>query len=62
MARAGALAASAPFFDDRDTGLASIRPLLADSLPRQGVAPLFPTWEAYANYLTWGVASGAFLP
>ena len=60
MPQIAALAASAPFFDDRDTGLASIRPLLADSLPRQGVAPLFPTWEAYANYLTWGVASGAF--
>lgn len=61
MPEIAALAAAAPFFEARDTGLASIRPLLADSLPRQGVAPAFPTWDAYANYLTWGVTSGAFV-
>jgi glutamate---cysteine ligase / carboxylate-amine ligase len=55
-----ALAASAPFFDGRDTGLASIRPLLADSLPRQGVAPAFASWDEYAELLSWGASTGAF--
>jgi glutamate---cysteine ligase / carboxylate-amine ligase len=53
-----ALAANAPFYAGRDTGLASARPKIADILPRQGVPPEIPSWEALADYLTWGRASG----
>lgn len=45
------LAACAPFHDGRDTGLASIRPTIARHLPRQGVPPPLPSWEAYADAL-----------
>lgn len=54
-----ALAAGAPFHDGRDTGLASIRPKLADVLPRQGLPPALHSWEAFAAELRWGAASGA---
>lgn len=53
-----ALAAAAPFHDGRDTELASVRPLVAGQLPRQGVPPVLPSWEAYAEDLRWGAASG----
>jgi carboxylate-amine ligase len=53
-----ALAANAPFYAGRDTGLASVRPKIADILPRQGVPPEIPSWEALAGYLSWGRASG----
>src|SRR3954466_3021930 len=53
-----ALAANAPFYAGRDTGLASVRPKIADILPRQGVPPEIPSWEALADYLTWGRESG----
>jgi glutamate---cysteine ligase / carboxylate-amine ligase len=54
-----ALAANAPFYAGRDTGLASVRPKIADILPRQGVPPEVPSWEALADYLAWGSAAGA---
>ena len=54
-----ALAANAPFHDGRDTGLASIRPKIAELLPRQGIPPAIATWEAFADALAWGAASGA---
>jgi carboxylate-amine ligase len=60
MPQVAALAAGAPFFDSRDTGLASIRPKLADALPRQGVAPAFPTWLDYARFLHAGRGTGSF--
>jgi carboxylate-amine ligase len=53
-----ALAANAPFYAGRDTGLASVRPKIADILPRQGVPPEIPTWEALSDFLRWGRASG----
>jgi glutamate---cysteine ligase / carboxylate-amine ligase len=53
-----ALAANAPFYAGRDTGLASVRPKIADILPRQGVPPEIPSWDALADYLTWGRAAG----
>lgn len=61
MPQIAALAASAPFFAGRDSGLASIRPKLADALPRQGVGPAFATWNDVADLLAWGARSGAFL-
>ena len=60
MPQIAALAASAPFFAGRDTGLASVRPKLADALPRQGVGPAFATWYDVADLLAWGARSGAF--
>ena len=53
-----ALAASAPYHEGRDTGLASIRPKIAELLPRQGVPPVLGGWEAYADALRWGRAAG----
>jgi glutamate---cysteine ligase / carboxylate-amine ligase len=53
-----ALAAAAPFHEGRDTGLASIRPVVAGQLPRQGMPPLIASWEAWAQDLRWGAASG----
>jgi carboxylate-amine ligase len=53
-----ALAAAAPFQDGRDTGLASVRPLVAGQLPRQGVPPPLGRWDAFVTELRWGAASG----
>lgn len=55
-----ALAANAPFYEGRDTGLASVRPKLGELLPRQGIPPALPSWDAYADALAWGAAAGAF--
>ena len=54
-----ALAANAPFHDGRDTGMASIRPKIGEQLPRQGIPPVIASWEAFAEALAWGAASGA---
>src|SRR5205085_6691918 len=48
-----ALAANAPFYESRDTGLASVRPKLGELLPRQGVPPAIESWEAYAEPFRW---------
>jgi carboxylate-amine ligase len=53
-----ALAANAPFYEGRDTGLASVRPKLSELLPRQGIPPAFASWEDYAAALAWGATSG----
>jgi carboxylate-amine ligase len=53
-----ALAANAPFHDGRDTGMASIRPKIAEQLPRQGIPPAIASWESFADALAWGAASG----
>jgi carboxylate-amine ligase len=60
MPELAALAAAAPFFAGRDTGLASIRPKLADAFPNQGVAPAFAAWGDYASLLSWGIRTGSF--
>jgi len=52
-----ALAANAPFHGGRDTGMASARPLVGENLPRQGVPPAMPSWEAFAaafDFVNWG--------
>ncbi|WP_028059748.1 carboxylate-amine ligase [Candidatus Solirubrobacter pratensis] len=54
-----ALAANAPFLGGRDSGLASVRPLVSGLLPRQGVPPALESWEAFADALSWGRAAGA---
>jgi carboxylate-amine ligase len=54
-----ALAANAPFHGGRDTGMASFRPKIGEQLPRQGIPPAIASWEALAEALRWGAASGA---
>jgi len=53
-----ALAANGVFYEGRDAGLASVRPMLADLLPRQGVPPSLESWEQYAEALSWGARTG----
>jgi glutamate---cysteine ligase / carboxylate-amine ligase len=55
-----ALAANAPFAGGRDTGLATVRPKVAESLPRQGVAPALRSLEAWAELVARGERSRAF--
>jgi carboxylate-amine ligase len=55
-----ALAGASPFYEGRDTGLASVRPKLSELLPRQGIPPAFADWEALAQALSWGRYPGAF--
>src|SRR3954463_239123 len=54
-----ALAANAPFYAGRDTGMASVRPLIGTLLPRQGVPPAILSWEHFEETLSWGALSGA---
>jgi carboxylate-amine ligase len=54
-----ALAANAPFHDGADTGLASVRPKLAEQLPRQGVPPPLRDWGEYAEAIDWAKRAGA---
>jgi carboxylate-amine ligase len=53
-----ALAAAAPYYGGRDTGLASVRPEIAGLLPRQGVPPALGEFESFAAELAWGATAG----
>jgi glutamate---cysteine ligase / carboxylate-amine ligase len=53
-----ALAGNAPFYGGKDSGMASIRPLISAQLPRQGVPPAYASWEQLADDLGWGAAAG----
>ncbi|QEC49741.1 YbdK family carboxylate-amine ligase [Baekduia soli] len=55
-----ALGAGAPFHEGADSGLASMRPKICDLLPRQGVPPVMPTWDALEAAWRWGAATGTF--
>lgn len=46
-----AVAACAPYYEGRDTGLASVRPLIAALLPRQGIPPVIASFEDLAEGL-----------
>ena len=48
-----ALAGNAPLHAGRDTGLASVRPKLAEMLPCQSLPPAFPSWRALAEFTAW---------
>jgi len=56
-----ALAGAAPFAAGRDTGLCSVRPVIATQLPRQGVPPIISSWEQFADDLSWAVRGGAVI-
>jgi carboxylate-amine ligase len=49
-----ALAANSPYFEGRDTGMASIRPKLNDAFPRSGIPPVFHTWDELVAFNDWG--------
>jgi carboxylate-amine ligase len=53
-----ALAANAPFYEGRDSGFASFRPVVSDMLPRQGMPPRIASWEQWSDDLDWGARSG----
>ncbi len=57
-----ALAANSRWYEGRDSEFASVRPKIAETLPRQGVPPLLRSWDEYAAALSWGAASGFFAP
>ncbi len=48
-----ALSANGPFYEGADTGLATVRPLICQLLPRQGVPPPLESWEELAGELRW---------
>ncbi|MEV6412544.1 YbdK family carboxylate-amine ligase [Kribbella sp. NPDC051718] len=48
-----ALAGASPFAAGLDTGLCSVRPVIASQLPRQGVPPIITSWEQHAEDLMW---------
>jgi carboxylate-amine ligase len=54
-----ALGANAPFIAGRDSGMATVRPMLSDALPRQGVGPRFSSWIDLSDHVRWAVDSGA---
>lgn len=53
-----ALAANAPVYEGRDSGLASMRPKIAELLPRQGIPPALSGWDELQRELEWGRAVG----
>ena len=55
-----ALAGNGPFLAGEDTGLASVRPKLAELLPRQGIPPSIDSFEWIEKATRWGAASGTF--
>ncbi len=55
-----ALAANSPFYEGRDTGLASVRLKLREDHPRSGIPPAFDSWKSYTDFVAWG-ARGAVI-
>ena len=55
-----ALAANAPFHAGTDSGMASVRPLLAQLLPRQGVPPPFDSLRGLVEAWRFGARAGTF--
>lgn len=53
LADAGAIAAVAQTLV---SGLASVRPKIAELLPRQGVPPALTGWDELEGELRWGAA------
>ena len=57
-----ALAANARWYEGGASEFASVRPKIAEALPRQGVPPVLHSWDEYAAALEWGEASAFFEP
>lgn len=56
-----ALAANSPFFEARDTGLASARLRLTEENGRAGIPPAFASWREYEEFVRWA-ARGRLIP
>jgi carboxylate-amine ligase len=54
-----ALSANSPFIAGRDSGLATVRPTLADALPRHGTGPALRDWRELESLVAWGRETGA---
>jgi carboxylate-amine ligase len=54
-----ALGANAPYYEGRDSGMASVRPKLSELLPRQGVPPALAGLDEMVAGIEWGLRSGA---
>jgi carboxylate-amine ligase len=55
-----AIAANAPFYRGRDTGLCTVRPKLTEAFGRSGVPPVLRCWGDFVDILEWGRRSGSF--
>lgn len=55
-----ALAANSPFFEGRDSGLASSRLKLCEDSPRTGIPPAYASWRELAAFVAWGASGGLF--
>jgi glutamate---cysteine ligase / carboxylate-amine ligase len=55
-----AASANSPFWQGRDTGLASTRSKVFDTMPRSGLPPAFPSFEAFAQLVERGIRTRSF--
>jgi carboxylate-amine ligase len=55
-----AASASSPFWHGRDTGLASTRSKIFDTMPRSGLPPAFSSFEEFELLVERGVRTGSF--
>jgi len=55
-----ALSANSPFWQARETGLASTRSVVFDGMPRTGLPPRFPTFADFEQLVGRGTAAGFF--
>jgi carboxylate-amine ligase len=55
-----ALSANSPFWQARDTGLASTRSVVFDGMPRTGLPPRFPSFADFARLVESGTKAGFF--
>jgi carboxylate-amine ligase len=55
-----ALSANSPFWHGRDTGLASARSKVFDTMPRSGLPPAFASFEEFELLVERGVRTGSF--
>jgi len=53
------LTASSPFWSGHETGLASTRSVLFDSLPNTGPPPLLPDWKSFEEYMDTQLRAGS---
>jgi carboxylate-amine ligase len=54
-----ALSANSPYWQGRDTGLASSRSKVFDGFPRSGIPPAFETWDDWTRLIQRAMNAGA---
>ena len=55
-----AISVNSPFWQGRDTGLASTRTKLFETMPRSGLPPAFASWEEFELLVERGVRTNSF--